>query len=135
MTPLPPSLRVLVVDDQPNVLSLIRDLLIADGHEVETLADGRQALARATAAPFDVILSDLRMPSMSGHALHRALATAHPELARRLVFITGDPLAARADDFLALMGTPTLAKPFTWDELRSALRAAVDGGREPVMSL
>ena len=123
---------MLVVDDQPNVLSLIQDLLTADGHEVETLNDGRQALARAGAASFDVILTDLRMPSMSGRALQRALAAAQPELAQRLVFITGDPLAAETDEFPAAVGVPTLAKPFTWEELRTALRTAVEGGQERV---
>lgn len=123
---------MLVVDDQPNVLSLIQDLLTADGHEVEALNDGRQALARAGAASFDVILTDLRMPSMSGRALQRALAAAQPELAQRLVFITGDPLAAETDEFPAAVGAPTLAKPFTWEELRTALRAAVEGGQERV---
>src|SRR4030095_11414572 len=122
-------LRVLVCDDHPNVLSLIQDLLTADGHEVEALNDGRQALARAGAACFDVILTHLRMPSMSGRALQRALAAAQPELAQRLVFITGDPLAAEADEFPAAVGAPTLGQPLPGEEVRPALAAAGGGGQ------
>jgi CheY-like chemotaxis protein len=125
-------LRVLVVDDEPTVRNLIQDLLTADGHEVETLADGRQVLERVAAAPFDVIVTDMRMPAMSGRALHQALAAAHPELARRIVFISGDPSATATDEVLAAAGAATLAKPFTWEALRDALHAAADCGREHV---
>lgn len=125
-------LRVLVVDDEPTVRDLIQDLLTADGHDVETLDDGRQVLARVAATSFDVIVTDMRMPAMSGRALHRALAATHPELARRIVFISGDPLAASTDEVLAAEGVHTLAKPFTWEALRDALRVAVESGLERI---
>ena len=125
-------LRVLVVDDEPTVRNLIQDLLTADGHEVETLADGRQVLPRVAATPFDVIVTDVRMPTMSGRALHQALTAAHPELARRIVFISGDPVATASDERLAAAGVHTLAKPFTWEALREVLRVAVEGGLERV---
>ena len=125
-------LRVLVVDDEPTVRNLIQDLLTADGHEVETLADGRQVLARVATAPFDVIVTDMRMPAMSGRTLHHALAAAHPGLARRIVFISGDPSAAATDEVLAAAGVQTLTKPFTWEALREAVRLAVDREREHV---
>jgi PAS domain S-box-containing protein len=124
-----PSLRILVVDDEPGVLSLLQDLLTADGHAVEALDDGGLVLARVAAAPFDVILSDMRMPGMGGRELHRALATAHPELARRMVFMTGDTFAAETDDFLTEVGAPAVGKPFTYEKLVEALRAAAEGGR------
>jgi CheY-like chemotaxis protein len=124
-------LRVLVVDDEPTVRDLIQDLLTADGHDVETLDDGRQVLARVAATSFDVIVTDMRMPAMSGRALHQALAATHPELARRIVFISGDPLAASTDE-VAAEGVHTLAKPFTWEALRDALRAAVESGLERI---
>jgi CheY-like chemotaxis protein len=127
-----PPLRVLVVDDEPHVLRLIEDLLTADGHEVDTLTDGRQVLARVAATPFDVIVSDMCMPGMGGRALHHALAAAHPELIPRMVFISGDPLAAATDARLATAGVRILAKPFTWDALRDALRAAVGCEQEQV---
>jgi DNA-binding NtrC family response regulator len=122
-------LRVLVIDDDPGVLSLIHDLLIEDGHQVETLDDGHQVLARLAAASFDVVLSDMRMPTMSGPVLHAALEAAHPELARRMVFMSGDTLADGAEEFLSRVGAPTLAKPFTRDALLGALRAAMNGDR------
>lgn len=127
-----PPLRVLVIDDEPHVLRLIEDLLTADGHDVETLTDGRQALARVAATAFDVVVTDMRMPGMSGRALHHVLAAAHPALARRMVFISGDPVAAATDERLATAGARMLGKPFTWDTLRDALRAAVGCEQEQV---
>jgi two-component system NtrC family sensor kinase len=126
--PAPAPLRVLVVDDEPAVLSLIQDMLAEDGHTVETVNDGRLVLERVAAAPFDVILSDMRMPAMSGRALHRAISEKHPHLARRMVFITGDTFAADTEVFLTEVGAPTVAKPFTYDELIQALRTAVERG-------
>jgi two-component system NtrC family sensor kinase len=124
-----PPLRILVVDDEPQVLSLLQDMLTLDGHTVETVDDGHQVLARVAARPFDVVISDLRMPAMSGPQLYRALATAHPQLAQRMVFMTGDTLAADTEQFLAEVGAPTVAKPFTLDGLIEALRAAMDSSR------
>jgi CheY-like chemotaxis protein len=120
-----PPLRILVVDDEPDVLSLISDLLTADGHTVEAVDDARRVLAKVAAAPFDVILSDMRMPGMGGPALHRALVETHPALAGHIAFMTGDTLDT--DEFFAQVGAPAVAKPFTHDALRAALRAAMGG--------
>lgn len=124
-----PSLRILIVDDDPAVLTLLDDFLTLDGHTVETVSDGNEVLARVVASPFDVIISDMRMPAMHGRALYRALEAVHPELARRMVFMTGDTSAADTEQFLAEVGAPTVPKPFTFEGLIEALRAALLGSR------
>lgn len=124
-----PSLRILIVDDDPAVLGLLDEFLTMAGHTVETVSDGNDVLARVVASPFDVIISDMRMPAMHGRALYRALEAVHPHLARRMVFMTGDTRAEDTEQFLAEVGAPTVPKPFTFGGLIEALRAALDGSR------
>lgn len=128
MSVLPP-LRILIVDDEPALLSLLEDFLSGHGHTVETVEDGREVLARVAAVPFDVIISDMRMPAMHGRVLHRALEAAYPHLARRMVFMTGDTLGEDTEQFLREVGAPSVAKPFTFEGLIQALRAALDNSR------
>jgi two-component system NtrC family sensor kinase len=124
-----PSLRILIVDDDPALLGLLEEFLTMAGHTVETVSDGNEVLARVVASPFDVIISDMRMPAMHGRALYRALEAVHPHLARRMVFMTGDTRAEDTEQFLAEVGAPTVPKPFTFGGLIEALRAALDGSR------
>lgn len=114
--------RILVVDDDPLVVGLLTDLLTADGHEVETAPDGLIALERIAERPFDLILSDLRMPRLDGIGLYRELGNRQPLLLRRVIFITGtadDPDYAR---FLETTSTPFLKKPFSAAEFWSLVR-------------
>jgi CheY-like chemotaxis protein len=98
--------RILIVDDDPVVLDLVRDLLLMQGHSVESAADGAQALARLAGERFDLLIIDRNMPVMDGIAAVAAL--------RR------DP---RLASLKVLMFT-SMADPASRDE---ALRAGVDG--------
>ncbi|MEO5698901.1 MAG: response regulator [Casimicrobiaceae bacterium] len=66
-------LSILVVDDEPAVCEALADLLRLDGHDVHTAGNGRDALRLAVPARFDLVLSDLMMPGMSGDEFIRAL--------------------------------------------------------------
>ncbi len=114
--------RILVIDDEPLIGSTIRRLLSA--HEVVALSAPREALDRLSAGePFDLVLCDLMMPELSGMELWEALAAARPELARRVVFMTGGAFTDRAREFLAAVGQPQLGKPFQPQDLREQVRA------------
>ena len=69
-TPVTP-LRVLCADDSVHVLAMLRHAIQSRGHNVDTAADGEQALARITAAPsdFDLVVTDSRMPRLDGFGL------------------------------------------------------------------
>jgi PAS domain S-box-containing protein len=121
----PPRLRrrVLVVDDEPVVGKSLRRLL--PEHEVTVTGGAAEALAAIAAQPdIDVILCDLMMPEVSGIELYRELAVRHPELAPRVVFITGGAFTPEATAFLRQTGNPLLEKPFDLPRLR----ALVSGG-------
>jgi two-component system NtrC family sensor kinase len=115
-------LHVLVVDDEPHILHYIRATLEAWGHTVVTAADGQLGLERAVAEPFDLIISDLRMPRLGGRELFEELARRDPEAARRVAFSTGDTVRGDTLDFLEAQGRPCLQKPFSLAELRALLR-------------
>jgi len=112
-----PSTRVLVVDDESEIGSMVRDMLESGGHEVATAESGAVALALLDHARFDAVLCDLRMPDMDGRALWREIALRHPHLARRVLFTTGDTLSAEAHETLMVSGCASLDKPFTKAEL------------------
>lgn len=115
---------VLVVDDEASV----RESLVAQlghlGSRVESACDMAEAQRMLLHGAYDAVLLDVRMPGGSGIELHRALAARNPELARRVVFMTGDFVN---DDVLSRVretGNQLLEKPFTIDELAGALVTA-----------
>lgn len=120
----PHALRVLVVDDEPHILHYLRATLESWGHQVVTAGDGASALATLRGREWDVIVTDLRMPKVSGRDFYQALTVERPELARRVVFSTGDTVRGDTLDFLERQGRPVLHKPFSLGDLRAALAAA-----------
>jgi two-component system NtrC family sensor kinase len=72
------------------------------------------------------VVSDLRMPGMSGQELYEHLAAERPEQARRLVFSTGDTLSPQTRTFLESAPHRCLSKPFAIDELRALVREVID---------
>jgi PAS domain S-box-containing protein len=74
------GLRILVVDDDPGVCRTLKEILESDGCEVQTASDGVEALAALAGAKFDLMLSDVVMPSMDGHELYLAVQEKHPDL-------------------------------------------------------
>ena len=117
----PPPARILVVDDEPAVARLMRDMLEGDGHEVAVADSGADALEMLGLARFDAVVTDLRMPEADGAALWRHLRQHHPALATRLLFVTGDTLSPASHQFLADSGCPGLDKPFSQADLRAAV--------------
>ena len=135
-----PARRVLVVDDEPDVASVLIELLQTDGHVVEAAADGREALAKIEAGNYDAVLSDVKMPGLDGPGLYREVARRHPELARRFMFVTGDTLDSGTARFLEETGLPSFAKPFGPEVTRRALArialaTASPRSSEPVVAI
>ena len=112
--------RVLVVDDDPSIRSLLGDLLSDDGHKVATAADGAEALEALHAFSADVILLDINMPVMDGITFvqrYRAGCAADDQVPI-IVITAGGDAAARARQ-LAAAGF--VGKPFDLDELSRAV--------------
>jgi two-component system KDP operon response regulator KdpE len=129
------SARVLVVDDEPQILRALRTSLRGAGYDVETAETAEQALALLAANPPDAVVLDLVLPDGSGIEVCRELRTwsAAPVLVLSVVGDEAEKVAALdagADDYVT--------KPFGIEELLARLRAAlrrVDSPSEPVVVL
>jgi DNA-binding response OmpR family regulator len=121
MAPRTPG-TILVIDDDPRLVRALALLLRRDGYRVETARNGRHALAQLQAQRYDVIVSDLAMPEMDGHAFYLRLQQQCPWLAWRVIFLTGASSEAPSVAFLAQCGQPWLAKPCPIAALRRAIQ-------------
>jgi two-component system, OmpR family, KDP operon response regulator KdpE len=126
------NVRVLVVDDEPQILRALQMSLRGAGYEVETATTGTQALTAAAVNPPDAVILDLVLPDMRGTEVCRELRTwtSVPVIVLSVVGDEAEKVAALdagADDYVT--------KPFGVDELLARLRAAlrrVEGESEPV---
>jgi CheY-like chemotaxis protein len=132
--PAPVAGRILVVEDEVEIAQMVGEILTRDRHEVAVTTSGREALAHLARQPADLILSDVRMPDLDGPGLYRELASRSPELARRMVFVTGDVLAPETAAFLARIGLPVIEKPIDPYDLRLKVQTRLAALRraEPV---
>ena len=113
---------MLVVDDEVGLReALLRFLQRRDIH-VEGVGDGREAIRLLEQRAFDVIISDVRMPGMSGREFLERLRRDRPELVARLVFSTGDAFTPETATLLKESGVPTVAKPFDFAVLERVVR-------------
>ena len=119
--------RVLVVDDEPEIAALLKERLSADGLTVATASSGRRALATLEVGGVDAVVSDLRMPDMDGAALAMEIRRRWPELAGRILLITGDALGADPDGRLGARGLPIFEKPLDLTALSSELQRRMTG--------
>lgn len=114
--------RVLVVDDQTPVRELVAAVLASDGHSVETARDGTDALRLLDGAkPYDLIVSDLKMPGLDGPSLYLELTRRWPDTRPHLLFISGFVDSPEYAGFLQGTQVQVLLKPFAVDDLSRAV--------------
>jgi signal transduction histidine kinase len=118
---------ILVVEDEAPLATAVIDALRDASYTVDRAANGEEALTRVRERSFDLVICDLKMPRLDGKSFYRMLADASPDLARRVIFVTGDVAGTEAEIFLQESGCRWLAKPF---RLADLLREVHDGLRE-----
>ena len=117
--------RLLMIDDEPNFGAAIKRALM-DEFDVVVLTSGEEGKRHlADDTDFGLILCDLLMPGVSGMDLHTWLEAERPEVARKVVFITGGAFTRETRSFLKRVSNLHLEKPFELDYLRSLLRELV----------
>ena len=117
---------ILCVDDEISIGHAIKRVLLGE-HDVDVVTTAAEALARVGAGHFDLILCDLMMPGMNGIDFHRELQRMDPEVARRVVFLTGGAFTQRVRDYLEGIANPRLEKPIGVDALRHAIAEILGG--------
>ncbi|MGH7445070.1 MAG: PAS domain S-box protein, partial [Longimicrobiales bacterium] len=126
-------LHILVVDDEASIRQVFARYLTRRGHTVVAAGDGSEALVLIDQAEqqdgFDVILSDLRMPGLSGEQLLERLRAERPGIEKRLIFLTGDAVGGDAVRILATTDVPVLYKPIDLEEVALQIeRTAEEAG-------
>lgn len=119
--PKPQHCHILVVDDEEAVGGLLSRLLRDLNHIPTYVNNGLDAINLINQERFDLVLSDVKMPGMSGFDLYDAIYETNAELASRIIFITGDTLTSSTQARIARLGNPNLAKPFSIDRLETAV--------------
>jgi signal transduction histidine kinase/CheY-like chemotaxis protein len=117
----PTSRHVLVVDDEETIRSVVGRYLERRGHQVTPAATGEEAIRLAPQHDYDVVVLDIRMPGISGEDVFRQLRHSRPDLARRVIFATGDTVTASTSGFLHSTGQPVLEKPYDLARLASLI--------------
>ena len=127
--------RILVVDDETSMRQLLEITLRKEGHRVTTARSGRKALQAFEKASYDLVISDIKMPDMSGVEVLRHVKGVAPDTP--VIMITAYSSAETAVDALRLGAYDYIAKPFKVDELKITIKNALEKKqlREEVVSL
>jgi nitrogen-specific signal transduction histidine kinase/CheY-like chemotaxis protein len=124
--------RVLLVDDETALRVSFKRLLMRHGFDVTAEPSAEDALRELRSAPYDVVVSDLRMPGLSGEEFYDRLVAEFPRLQGRVVFSSGDLTRGETQAFLQRTGCPSLQKPYDVVTLTTLLDDLLKGERVPL---
>lgn len=119
--------RILIADDEPNVLELCQRILKIEGYQVETARTGHQALERIKQQPFDLLLIDIKMPGIDGLETAQAAKRIDPGIV--CVTMTGYSTMDTVVKALSLGIDEFVIKPFAPEELSQPIAKALEKGR------
>ena len=115
---------ILLIDDDESLRRVVEFTLTEDGHRVMTASDGPAGLLRFQAEPVDLVISDIRMPGLDGIELLTRLKAMQPDLP--VVMLTAHGTVDSAVEAMKLGASDYLTKPFSGEQLRTAVRKALD---------
>lgn len=126
--PKPASYPVLVIEDEPAVLGFVKAALERAGYAVTPAACGADALLLLAEQSFLGVVSDMRTPGgVDGADVHAWIASHRPELASRVIFITGDIVNEETAAALRRTGAPCVEKPFRVQQLLEVVQKVFGG--------
>jgi len=122
----PKSLPVLLIEDEPAVMSYVRAVLERNGYEVVCSQSGVDGLKQLESGEFMGVVSDMRTPGgVDGADVYAWISANRPALVSRLVFITGDVASDETAATLFRTGVPCVEKPFRVQQFLSVLEKTV----------
>lgn len=114
--------RVLVVDDEKYILDFFVEVFRMFPMEVETANDGLLAMEKMRENDYDLVVTDYKMPQMSGKELYHWIRERRPHLLKRIIFVTGDTASSETRSFFEQVGNRYLAKPFKIEEVKEVIQ-------------
>jgi DNA-binding response OmpR family regulator len=119
--------KILVVDDELNVLKVIASRLKANNYDVVTASDGTYAVKRALEEKPDLIILDIKMPAGGGISVFENLRRLDSVMTTPVIFITAHPTEEIKKQVLEMGAEDFVAKPFDPDDLLAKVRKALGG--------
>ncbi len=117
--------KVLIVDDETSIREVLAELLSAEGLSVQTAKDGQQALKLIKKEHYDLIITDIRMPNLSGPELYDVIVKELNFPKDKIIILTGDILSEEAKNFILKSACLYILKPFNPGELLKVLQKAL----------
>jgi CheY-like chemotaxis protein len=114
--------RVLVVDAEEENLVLLQEVLHHLGHEAERGSSAQEALQKIADRNYDLIITDMHLPGMDGLCFYQQVKELRPELAQRVIFISGGLLSDEIGAFSGRVGCPLIKKPFSVADIEMGMR-------------
>jgi DNA-binding NtrC family response regulator len=114
---------ILIVDDDPSILSTLREILKVSGYSVQTAGDGVRAIAMVTEAPYRIALLDIKLPDMEGTELLARVRKIRPEL--RCIMVTGFASLENAVESLNAGAAAYVMKPVNPKDLLDTIREKI----------
>jgi len=124
-----PTKRILVIDDEPVIIEILHRFLSREGHVVDVAPNGAAALKQMKTNDYEVIISDMKMPGISGEMLYDLVGKTAPDLQQRMIFTTGDSDSEEIIQFLSNHQCNYLSKPFSFEQLKEAISLVCLGTR------
>ena len=124
----PEARSALIMDDEPEVVLILSEMLTAQGFRCDVVTSGQEAQERLGQRDYDAIICDVRLPGIDGPTLFAWMTAHKPHLCARTAFVTGDTLGPAAGKFLANVGRPLLEKPFVPAEVRRLIAELAPNG-------
>ncbi len=120
---------VLVIDDEPSVADALKVILSDSGYQVAVAMSGREALENLGKRRFDLVITDVRLPDISGLDVLRHLRRSHPNVT--VIIITAHYTPELAAESLSLGAAGVLAKPFSPSDLLRIIETASSRAQQP----
>jgi nitrogen regulation protein NR(I) len=115
--------KILIVDDELNMRLVLQAMLKKEGYEIAAASDGLEALKMMKTAPFDVVVTDLKMPNLDGLGLLDRMIREYPSVP--VIIITAHGTVATAVDALKKGAFDYISKPFEQEDLKNVIEKAI----------
>jgi len=121
------SKSILIVEDEPSIQGIFFEVLADEGHQVDTADNGEVAWAKIQRGKYDLIIADIKMPKLDGRQLYEYVRRNNSELAKKIIFVTGDIASTDTRSFLEATENPYLTKPFELKETMKVIQTMLEG--------
>ena len=119
---MPGSKKILVIDEKETGYDLLENMISALEHHADVAHDAFSAKLKLKSENYDVIISNMNMPELSGQQLYEHLNQVKPELLSKILFITSGVISEEVRRFIEQSGIPCISKPFGLNEIQEAVQ-------------